>query len=338
MPSWSNVKRTAYGCLVVLLGAALGVSIFFNFSLLFALGSTGSGLSSTNDIEMEKTVLRGGGHDQIGVVPLLGVIGYSVPGEATDSMVDDLVEQLTRLRNDDRVKAVIVRIDSPGGEVTASDVIYHAIKETDAVKPVVVYMDSVAASGGYYAAVGGRHLIAHETSITGSIGVIMQAFNFKDLTEKIGVSALTIKSGAMKDLLNPFRDTTPEEIQFVQSLIDETYDRFVGIVATERELEEQTLRDTVADGRILSGSRALEAGLIDATGYFDDAVAKAEELAGIKDATLIRLQAAFSLSSLGRLFGAQARTDRSLQIHLSPAPLVLEPGKLYYLSPHLWNR
>ena len=192
-----------------------------------------------------------------------GLISTSIPGNVSDSMVDDLRAALQQARDDSRVKAIVLEIDSPGGEVTASDEIYSAVVKTRARKPVVVYMDSLAASGGYYVSCGGRFLMANETTITGSIGVIIQTLNYEQLFNKIGLASVVFKSGKFKDMLNGARPITPEERELVQNFIMNTYDKFLGIVAKERNLPADLLRNTIADGRILSGKEALENKLID---------------------------------------------------------------------------
>jgi protease-4 len=150
--------------------------------------------------------------------------------------------------------------------VTASDVIYNAVVKTRARKPVVVYMDSLAASGGYYVSCGGKYLMANETTITGSIGVIIQTLNYEQLFNKVGLAAVVFKSGKFKDLLNGARPMTQEEREFVQNFVMKTYDKFLGIVAKERNLPADGLRNSIADGRILSGKEALENKLIDGVG------------------------------------------------------------------------
>ena len=139
-----------------------------------------------------------------------------------------------------------------------------------AKKPVVVYMDSLAASGGYYVSCGGKYLMANETTITGSIGVIIQTLNYEQLFNKIGLSSVVFKSGKFKDLLNGGRPLMPEEREFVQSFVMKTYDKFLGIVAKERSLPADGLRNSIADGRILSGKDALENKLIDSVGQIED--------------------------------------------------------------------
>lgn len=333
------MKKQTFGCLAATLIVLLAASVFVNFVLLVAK-STPQTASSLSFQTFQKVTLEGSDEsNQIAVIRLYGVIGYGIPGTASDSMVDDIVRQLDQVRSDSRVKAVIIRIDSPGGEVTASDVIYNAIRKTDEVKPVIVYMDSVAASGGYYSAVGGRYLMANETTITGSIGVIIQSYNLTGASDKIGLRVLTITSGDMKDVLNPFREPREGELEFVQGLIDESYYKFLDIVARERDLDPAELRNGVADGRILSGTRAVQAGLIDETGYFEDAIEKARTFAELgTDAEVVYLQAPFDLGRFFRIFSqTSARSDVTLHLQAPGWESArLQPGRPYYLSPHLW--
>ena len=142
---------------------------------------------------------------RIAKIDLFGVIAQEIPGQIGSSMVDDLILQIRQAADDDSVSAILLHIDSPGGEVTASDNLYHELTLIRETKPVIVYLDSVAASGGYYTAMGGSHIVAHELCMTGSIGVIMQSLNYEGLSKILGLSTLTFKSGALKDLLNPAR-------------------------------------------------------------------------------------------------------------------------------------
>ena len=242
---------------------------------------------------------------------------------------------LFRSVNDDRVKAIIIRINSPGGEVVASDLIYRAVVDARDSKPVVACIDSVGASGGYYVAVAADHIVATDMTITGSIGVIMQTLTFQGLMDKIGVQAHTFKSGKYKDLLNPARQPTEEEKSLVQGLIMEVYDKFVGIVAKERELDVDALKTGLADGRILSGKQALEAGFVDELGYFEDAVEAAKKLASIKEAKLVRYQMPFSFRNFFRFLG-ESKAPK-LQIEVSPNHFKLEAGKLYFLPAYMFQ-
>lgn len=274
--------------------------------------------------------------NKIAVVYLAGLISESTDGyTGIEGMVGDIKEQLRQAVDDKNVKAIVLRINSPGGEVVASDSIYQAVVEARKSKPVVASMDSVAASGAYYVAVGADYIIASDLTITGSIGVILQSFTLTDLMGKIGVKAHTFKSGRYKDVLNFTREPTEEEKALVQDLIMEVYDKFVGIVAEERKMGVDDLKSGLADGRILSGKQAKSAGFVDEIGYFEDAVEKAKELADIEKAKVVRYIPPFSLRYVLRLFG---KADQAkIQIQIAPEQLKLETGKLYFLPPHMFQ-
>ncbi|MEY2479379.1 MAG: protease [Verrucomicrobiota bacterium] len=280
----------------------------------------------------EIIVQRGtrGSSQKIALIKLRGLISGSIPGNVSDSMVDDMRAAMQQARDDDNVRAIVLEIDSPGGEVTASDVIYNAVVKTRAKKPVVVYMDSLAASGGYYIACGGQYLMANETTITGSIGVIIETLNYEQLFNKIGLAAVVFKSGKFKDMLNGARPITPEERELVQSFVMKTYDKFLGIVAKERNLPADSLRNGIADGRILSGKDALDVKLIDGLGQIEDAFAKAKQLGNAPGAAVIKYGPPFSLSRLFRAFGGagDSKIELSLPKQLLPQ---LESGRVYLL-------
>jgi protease-4 len=251
-------------------------------------------------------------------------------------MVADIEDQLQQAVDDRRVKAIILRIDSPGGEVVASDTIYQAVVAAREKKPVVANINTMGASGAYYVAVGADWIIANELSITGSIGVIMESFTVDGLAQKIGVKFYTFKSGKYKDILNPTREPTPDEMALVQGMVMEVYDKFVGIVAEERDMKVEDLKNGLADGRILSGKQALQAGFVDATGYFDDAIDKAEELASIKRARVIHYVEPFNLRNLFRLLGA-SNDKAKIQIQLTPNEFKLQTGHMYFLPSYMFH-
>jgi len=276
---------------------------------------------------------------RIAKIDLFGVIAQEIPGEIGSSMVDDVILQIRQAADDDSVAAILLHIDSPGGEVTASDNLYHELTLVREDKPVIVYLDSVGASGGYYTAMGGSHIVAHELCITGSIGVIMQALNYEGLSKILGLSTLTFKSGALKDLLNPARPASESEKKLVQDMIAETFERFSSIVVAERDFPDHKLPTQVADGRIVSGKQALDLKLIDATGYLQDAIADAREIANLPvDAPVIRYTAPFHFSRLFRFLGQKQDTNTKVQVSLVPESFHLQAGKLYYLSNHLFFR
>ncbi len=197
-------------------------------------------------------------------------------------------EELRRAEKDDRVKALIVRINSPGGTITASDVIYREIREFKARRkiPVIAAIVDVGASGGYYVALAADQILAHPTSVTGSIGVVMLTLNAQGLLEKIGVAPLSIKSGAMKDAGSPFRQLTPEERAVFQGVIDEMFTRFVGLIVEARKIPAERVRG-FADGRIYTAEQARELGLVDRLGYMDDAIEMARKAAGLTEARVV---------------------------------------------------
>jgi protease-4 len=322
------------GCLSIFLFVALCASVFANFILIIALFRHVGGGGMTDREPMtrfrEITVERGHGSDKIALIVLRGLISTSLPGNVGDSMVDDLRAALQQAREDDHVKAVVLEIDSPGGEVTASDEIYNAVVKTRARKPVVVYMDTLAASGGYYISCGGKYIMANDTTITGSIGVIIQTLNYEQLFNKIGLASVVFKSGKFKDILNGARPMTPEERDYIQAFVMKTYDKFLGIVAKERNLSAEGLRNGIADGRILSGKEALENKLIDGLGQVEDAYDKARQMGGAPGAAVVKYGPPFSL---GRFFRAFGKADESkIQLEL-PKQLVpqLEGGHAYFL-------
>src|SRR5882762_10344023 len=324
------------GCLSVFLFVALCASLFVNFVLMLAAFQRFGGIREAEPIPRFREILLQRGTrptlDKIAVITMRGLISSSLPGTVSDSMVDDMRTALQQARDDSRVKAIVLEIDSPGGEVTASDEIYSAVVKTRARKPVVVYMDSLAASGGYYVSCGGKFLMANETTITGSIGVIIQTLNYEQLFNKVGLASVVFKSGKFKDMLNGARPVTPEEREFVQGFVMKTYDKFLGIVARERNVPADALRNTVADGRILSGKDAFEHKLIDGLGQIEDAFAKARELGDAPDARVVKYAPPFNLSNLFRLFGgANSKIEIQLPRQLVPQ---LESGRAYFLPSY----
>lgn len=323
------------GCLTIFLFVALCASVLVNLALVATAFRRLEG--SARDVEFrprfrEMIVEPGtrGSGNKIAVISLRGLISTSVGGNVGESMVDDLRWELEQARNDDDVRAVVLEVDSPGGEVTASDMIYNAVVKTRAKKPVVVYMESLAASGGYYVSCGGKYLMANETSITGSIGVIIQTLNYEQLFNKIGLAAVVFKSGKFKDMLNGARPITPEEREYVQSFVMKTYDKFLGIVAKERNLPADALRNGIADGRILSGRDALDNKLIDGLGQIEDAYAKAKELGHATDAKIVKYGPPFSLGRVFRMLTKSGETKIELTLPGQLTPQ-LQSGRAYFL-------
>ena len=329
------MNKKQFGCIVILLVVLLCGSVLCNFALLMTHGtnlfSSGPLLADKAPQFEETTVEDGKGPGKIAQVTLRGVITSSESGELGETMVDDLKIQLHQAAMDDEVKAIVLYVDSPGGEVTASDVIYDAVTRARNRKPVVVYMGSLAASGGYYVSCGGSYLMADDTTLTGSIGVIIETLNYENLLGKIGLESVVFKSGQFKDMLNGAREMTPEEKTYVQNMVMQTYGKFVGIVARERKLPEDQLRTGIADGRVISGRDALNDKLIDGLGQVEDAYEKARELGGAPDAPVIRYQASFKFGKLARLFTGKSESSK-VEVELPGAVTPhLEAGRLYLL-------
>lgn len=331
-------KRTGWIVYSVIATFFLLLSVLANFALLALLLGSGATLFDDKHHQLYEEIYVQGDTDarnKIAVICLSGIIYDSAMSD--EGVVGDIKAQLDQAAEDKHVKAIVLRINSPGGEVVASDAIYQALAEVrdEDHKPIVACMESVGASGAYYAAMGCSHVMATDLTLTGSIGVIMESFNFGGLLDKVGVKLHTFKSGKYKDLLNPTREPTEDEKQMVNTLIMEVYDKFVGIVAKERKLDVNELKNSLADGRILSGSQALKGKLIDELGYFDDAVDKAMELAKLKTAKVVTYRAPFSFSRIFRLFGESKASK--IQVQVGPTLPKLESGRLYFLPAHMFQ-
>ena len=211
------------------------------------------------------------GSGKVGIVPIIGLIADS----------ESVIEQIRKFAKDDSVKAIVLRINSPGGGVGPSQEIHEEVRKLRGKKVVVTSMGALAASGGYYIACASEKIFANPGTITGSIGVIMQFVNVKELIEKIGVRGMVVKSGDYKDIGSPVREMKPGERKLLQGVIDNVHGQFVGAVAEGRNLpREQVL--AIADGRIFSGEQAKERGLVDILGNQEDAVAEAGRMAKIE--------------------------------------------------------
>ncbi|MBI4548048.1 MAG: signal peptide peptidase SppA [Ignavibacteriae bacterium] len=218
------------------------------------------------------TEIVSGSGQKIAVIELKGIILSS----------EEIVRQFKKFREDRSIKAVLFRVDSPGGGVVASQEIYEEVKKTrNQGKPVVVSMGSVAASGGYYVSCGANKIVCNPGTLTGSIGVISQFMRFDPLMNKIGIGVNTIKSGKFKDAGNPFREMTKEDRAYFQNLMDDVHRQFITVVETERNLDHESVVEN-ADGRVFTGEAAVELGLVDTLGTYQDAVAITAAMAGIK--------------------------------------------------------
>lgn len=254
--------------------------------------------------EFSEEVLEDG--DELQKIVVLEVNGVIQDGEDTGALLaasgynhQSFLRMIEQAKNDDTVKAIVLRVNSPGGGVVESAEIHDRLlklkKETK--KPIYVSMGSMAASGGYYISTAGDKIFASPETITGSLGVIMQSLNYEGLAKKYGVELVTIKSGPYKDIMNPARKMTEEEKEILQQLIRNSYEGFVKVISEGRHLPESEVRK-IADGRIYDGRQAKQLHLIDEFGYLDDTIAALKKDHHLADAQVVKYTNEFSFSSL----------------------------------------
>ncbi len=355
-PASSRPPQRGRGWMIFafLLMAALGISLLFNFGQLLSnlVSIGGAPAHRSGGPRLDEVVLEDhGGSSKIAVINVDGIISSQMSDSSGFNMVDVIKAQLKRAEEDDRVKAVILKVDSPGGEVLASDDINRAITEfqdeKNGGKPVIASMGGLAASGGYYVSAPCRWIVANELTITGSIGVIMSTWNYRGLMNKFGVVPFTFKSGRFKDMLSGSRepeDISADEKEMIQKLINETYDKFQSVVKDGREAAFQANRKEkragkalvsdwrdYADGRILTGREAHALGFVDQLGDFDQAVEEAADIAGVSKFTLVEYRLRYDLADLFRGFGKS--NARGVKVDLGLEMPKLEAGRLYFLSP-----
>jgi protease IV len=246
---------------LAILGIFLLTGVLFTVAIVSLVGTMGN---------RTETVTTGSG-DKIGVVELQGVITSS----------EDFVRQVKKFREQSSIRAILIRIDSPGGGVVASQEMYEEVRKArESGKPVVVSMGALAASGGYYVACGASRLVANRGTLTGSIGVISEFLQLHDLLGKVGVDVKTIKAGKLKDAGSSTRVMTEADQKYFQALMDDVHRQFITVVQEERDLDSAEVRE-LADGRVFTGEQAVEAGLVDTIGTYEDAILITADLAGI---------------------------------------------------------
>jgi len=341
--------RVAAIILAIVLTGSLGLHFMGFFGDLVGGPAAGSHLLEVK-LDHERS------RNKIVVIPVTGLIMGG--GEPVAPSLVRLIELQLELAAADRaVKAVVLKVDSPGGTVLASDDIYNLIAnfQRDYNKPVIASMGSVAASGGYYVSAPCRWIVANELTMTGSIGVILQSYNVRGLMDKVGVRPQTFKSGKFKDMLGMSKEldnlskdekqALEEEAALLRKMIDDTYAKFKSVINDGRRAANaansaggdpgQKLSSDwtdLADGRILSGKEAFKAGLVDELGNWDTAVNRARRLADIKDATLVTYREPFNL---GSLFGILGRSEPpTVKVDMGFDLPRLKSG-LYFLAPAL---
>lgn len=313
--------------------------------VLLLLGASGmqQGCITINLLEpagpVQEVQLTGTGDGKVLLLDLSGIISSQDKDALIQqpNMVAALKEELTKATKDELVKAVVLRINSPGGTVNASDILYHEIKSFKASRkiPVVVSMMDVAASGGYYAAMASDAILVHPSTVTGSIGVIMLTVNAKGLMEKVGVEANAITSGPRKDMGSPFRTMTAEEKAIFQGVIDSFYHRFLAVVQEGRPNLSADQIKKLADGRIYSGDQAKAAGLVDEIGYLDEAIELAKKKAGLTEARVVtyRRHGEYQNNIYSRLLGTGSAFNSLAQLDLLSVVRGGSPQFMYLWMP-----
>lgn len=317
----SALKSAGRRILVVLLAA----SIFMN--LMFIVSSAASGLSDGGS-KIRREHLSG----DRSAASKLAVIRFS--GTIMPPFTERWLEQIKEAAKDDRIKGVLLTVDSPGGLVADSHQIYHELEKLRAKKPIYVAMKRLAASGGYYLAMGigpeGR-IFAEPTTWTGSIGVIIPRYNAQELSAKIGVTSEPLATGPLKDSLSPFRELSDQERAVWDAVLDDSFQRFVNVIADNRSnLNADQVRE-LATGQIYTSSQALAAGLVDEVGWEEDALAALASKAGLSQYEAIEYSSPQTL--LDTLLTGQAATPRSVLTEMLEAST---PRALYYCSWNPW--
>lgn len=290
----NNGSKVGCWIAIAILALLLFGSFLTNVGLTAALfsGPAGSGNDRPVDEEpmLDEIWSYGYGDTKVVRIDLTGVIMRGrrerLFGSEPD-MVESILNQIRAATIDTEVKAILLEVDSPGGGVTPSDEIYAALehfKTLDEERLIMVFIRDLGASGAYYAAMAGDYIMAEPTAIVGSVGVIMQTLNMKVLGDKIGLSSVTIASGANKDMLNPFEEVDPQHVAMLQELVDSMQERFATIVENSRGLENREL----LDGRVFNATQAMEHDLIDGVGYLQDAIDKLAFLLDVEELYMIR--------------------------------------------------
>jgi protease-4 len=322
---------------------SVGLILTMSFCVLAGCGTPSfliTPVSNDNQLD-EAEVASGKGlfPDKIAVIPVEGMLVNAKSNgflEPTDNPVSEFTQELNTAAADSRVKAIVLRVNSPGGTVSASDAMYQILKrfKEKTGKPVVASAQEVAASGAYYVSCAADKIVAQPTSIVGSIGVIFETYNLEGTMMKLGIQPGSFKSAAHKDIGSPFRQPTPEEQKIMQGLVDEYYARFKGVVTDNRHLPQDQTFTTITDGRVFSGEQAAALGLVDQTGLLEDAIDLAKRLGHAPDAKVIAYKHPYGYG--GSIYAMnstpQPKSD-VLQLQLPQAASFLPAGFYYMWQP-----
>jgi protease IV len=317
---------------------------FIGCFLFLGLAGCGTGsflitpVNNTSELK-EVTVEEGKGSAKIAIIEVEGMLMDEQNGgllQPSENPLSLFVQELDQAACDDDVKAVVLRVNSPGGSVTTSDTMYDAVQrfKNKTHKPVVACALELDASGAYYVSCAADKIMVSPTSIVGSIGVIFESFDFEDTLDKLGVRSDAIKSAPLKDMASPYRHLTPEAREVMQGMVDEYYARFKNIVFSSRGITDTKTMDLVTDGRVFSGTRAVELGLADQTGYLNDAIDLARQMIGAKKGEVIMYKRPYGYS--GSIYAEmplpQPTAGNQMNLKL-PMGNVLPDGFYYLWQP-----
>lgn len=283
------------------------------------------------------------------VIPVEGMLANVRTGgllQATENPLSLFTQELDRAEKDPSIKAVVLRVNSPGGTVTASDAMYQLLKrfKKKTGRPIVAAAQEVDASGAYYVSCAADKIVAQPTSVVGSIGVIFETMQFEGALQKLGIEAGAIKSGNLKDMGSPFRSMREDERAVMQGMVEEYFTRFIGIVHSNRPVKEQPVADIkeyndksyggLYSGRVFSGVRARELGLVDQTGLLEDAIALAKKMANAPDASVVMYERPYGYggSIYARTTAPAPRAD-VMRLELPGASELLPTGFYYLWAP-----
>lgn len=343
-PSAHPRKRSGRGWMWM----SLFLALLLGLTWYNPFGHSGMGITGTTSARsnLEELIIEDNQSAyKIAVIDVSGMITSMPISRGGVSMVTLFRKKLEAAAEDKQVKAVLLKVNSPGGEVLASDEIYEAVRsfQKETRKPVVTSMLGLAASGGYYIAAASQWIVANPLTITGSIGVIMQGYNYRALMDKVGVRPMVFKSGKFKNMLSgtkKMEDILPEEEEMVQQMVDQTFLRFKEVVEDGRAFSSEQNDDkgrklaedweSYADGRILTGEQAYEHGFVDELGNFEAAIERAKSLTGLGSANLITYEVPPNFSSLFRLLG-EAPSGARVELDLGFDMPRLQSGLPYFL-------
>jgi len=329
-----NYLSWILGCLGIFI---LVASIAINITLGVLLANKGLESVATSEPALSETCVDGNceAYNKIAIIDVEGTILFQ---ESTGSLfspmtpaAESIAQQIRQATDDPYVSAIILNVNSPGGSVTASDFLYNEVlKAQEAGVKIVTYIKDTGASGAYYMTAPSDAILANPTALTGSIGVIISTLNYQGLFEKYGLKSVVYKSGKHKDLLSSTREQTEEEKQILQSIIDESQQRFLKIVTDNRELTAEN-KATIADGRIFTAQQAKAVNLIDDTGYFSDALQKTKEIAEVSDVAIIKYEQPFTFDQLFSGLGVLVNKEGNLVNNLKNTFYSSQTPQVMYL-------